>query len=67
MLARIYLELEGLLIRASKKRDEYRNLDQNLVHAVNTGLKLFQEYLGLMKGNDIYFLIIILNPYIKTK
>ncbi len=34
---------------------------------VDAGLKLFQEYLGLMNSNDIYFLAMMLDPRIKTK
>jgi hypothetical protein len=67
MSARMYIELEGLLTKASKKRDEYCYLDQDLVHAVEAGLQLFKEYLGFMKNNDIYFLATILDPRIKTK
>jgi hypothetical protein len=67
MSARMYIELEGLLTKASKKRDEYHYLDRDLVHAVEAGLQLFKEYLGFMKDNDIYFLATILDPRIKTK
>ena len=65
--ARMYLELQSLLLKASRKQKPFSTLDNNLVHAVKVGIEKLEEYVNIMKDNDIYFLATILDPRIKTQ
>jgi len=67
MSARIYIELQAMLIKASKKQAPFQNLDYNLVHAVEASIKKFKEYIDFIKSNDIYFLATLLDPRVKTQ
>jgi len=59
----MYLELQNLLSKASKKQQKpFSTLDNNLVNAVKVGIKKLEEYVNIMKDNDIYFLATIINP-----
>ena len=64
--ARMYLELQSIFVKASRKQKPFSTLDNNLVHAVKVGIEKLEEYVNIMKDNDIYFLATILDPQIKT-
>jgi hypothetical protein len=67
MAARMYIELQAMLTKASKRQEPFQNLDHNLVHAVEAGITKFKDYIDFMKGNDIYFLATLLDPRVKTQ
>ena len=55
------------MLKASRKQKPFSTLDNNLVHAVKVGIEKLEEYVNIMKDNDIYFLATILDPRIKTQ
>ncbi len=63
----IYASLHTTLTSIKKKEGLFENFDHNLVHAVNKGLEKFNKYFEIMKSNDIYFITIVLDPWVKTQ
>src|ERR1700722_11295253 len=65
--ARIYIQLENTLKGISKMQGKYTHLNKDLVTAVEKGLLKFEEYNGLMKEINIYYIAYVLDPQIKTQ
>jgi hypothetical protein len=63
----MYIELQAMLTKASKRQEPFQNLDYNLVHAVKAGITKFKDYVDFMKGSDIYFLATLLDRRVKTQ
>jgi hypothetical protein len=66
MSARMYMDLNNLLSKASKKQAPFERLDHTITSAVEAGIDKFKEYFDAMKVVDLYFLATILDPRIKT-
>jgi hypothetical protein len=67
MLARIYIQLQAMLKSIKRRDPPFDTIDVNIIKAVDVGLEKFNEYYGLMKSNDIYFIATVLDPRIKTQ
>jgi hypothetical protein len=65
MSARMYLELQDLLSKASKKQKPFSTLDNNLVNAVKVEVKKLEEYVNIMEDNNIYFHLRIKTQWIR--
>jgi hypothetical protein len=66
----MYLQLvEKLLdiIDPHPEHELHKGFDQSTVMVVKKGPEKFNEYNGIMKRNDIYYIATILGPQVKTK
>jgi hypothetical protein len=61
----IYYELHDLLHDASERKGEFSDLDDNIVSAVNEGMKKYEKYYTFMDDTDTYYIALILDPRFK--
>jgi hypothetical protein len=47
--ARMYLELQNILSKPSKKQKPFSTFDNNLVNTIKVGIKKLEEYVNIMK------------------
>ncbi|EED22687.1 hypothetical protein TSTA_061750 [Talaromyces stipitatus ATCC 10500] len=61
----IYYELHDLLDEASKRKERFLDLDENISLAVKEGMKKYKKYYTFMDASDTYYTALILDPRVK--
>jgi hypothetical protein len=57
----LYLKLDKLLQSIVKKQGKYINYNKTLIAAASKGLETFNRYYTIIKENDIYWIVYILD------
>jgi len=61
MVTSLYLKLESTLKGITQRQGEYTQFDIDIVNAVKKGLVKFNKYYKYIQGNDIYYIVAILD------
>jgi hypothetical protein len=62
MSAKLYIKLKDLLSLISQKQGQYAQFDNGIITAVKKGREKFEEYYGLSKDLDVYYIAVLLDP-----
>jgi len=61
----IYYCIQDILLDVKDRKKSFKNIDDKIVKAVESGLQHFEKYYNIMDGNDTYFIATVLHPKYK--
>ncbi|KAJ5900204.1 uncharacterized protein N7473_004274 [Penicillium subrubescens] len=61
----VYYELHDLLHNVAERKEDFADLDEDIVSAVRESIKKYMKYYTFMDVSDIYYTALILDPCVK--
>ena len=67
MLVRMYNEVGLLFRQISKKQGPFVTIDLDLILVIEVRIKTFNKYYSSLREYNLYYIVTLMDPRIKTK